>query len=535
MGGIWRGSGKSEKLPIVNLSDQLKGSNFVLIVSDKIIFLFTSVMTQALRVLTAFAMARLLKIEDYGLITLVSLAPGFISVLGDCGVARALVQYRDMPAEKTEATGLIISMALGVVYTLVWLGSGLFCGIARHDPRLFWVAVICGTANLLSSIYTFQMACLNRDLKFKAESFQNITFAAALTVTGLSMALIARRHREVGVFALALQPLVAQILGNLVIFHRHPFRWPKAFSGAMAKKMLNYGWKVTVAQYAVSLPQSIVNTFVIIVAGPWGAGVFGRATQVSDMIGYNLLSSFDRLLHPLLRSVREDKNRLRTIFTRGCIGGTLLCGFGWAWLVGTAPDLVRVVLGPQWSAVPPLLRIVCTVLLTSGAGLMGAVVTHALGKPLVLLLIAGVNVACVLLAFGLTLLLHRSLTGIAVAYILCQIGYCICLWVWAVGTIKIPARRLIGHFVRIFCVAGATCASIFWMRHWMMSSPVVLRLIAESLVGAGIFLGLGLLVDSEAILDFRSLVSRRQRVQPEAVTVQDPGEVILHNPIDEMP
>ncbi len=60
----------------------------MLIVSDKIIFLFTSVMTQALRVLTAFAMARLLKIEDYGLITLVSLAPGFIAVLGDCGIAR---------------------------------------------------------------------------------------------------------------------------------------------------------------------------------------------------------------------------------------------------------------------------------------------------------------------------------------------------------------------------------------------------------------------------------------------------------------
>ena len=56
--------------------------------------------------------------------------------------------------------------------------------------------------------------------------------------------------------------------------------------------------------------------------------------QVSDMIGFNLLSSFDRLLHPLLRSVRDDKERLRSRFFRGCIGATLLCCFGWAWLVG---------------------------------------------------------------------------------------------------------------------------------------------------------------------------------------------------------
>ncbi len=185
------------------------------------------------------------------------------------------MQYRDLPTETIESSGLIISVALGVVYTLIWLGSGLFCAWFRHDPRLFWVGLMGGASNLLSSIYTFQMACLNRDLKFKAESFQNIIFAVALTITGLSMALIAQRHREVGVFALALQPLVAQIMGNAVIYHRHPFHWPRAFSVPMAKKMLNYGWKVTLAQYVSNLQQSLVNTFVMIIGGPWGAGIFG--------------------------------------------------------------------------------------------------------------------------------------------------------------------------------------------------------------------------------------------------------------------
>jgi len=501
-------------LPIVNLSDRLNGSNFVLIVSDKIIFLFTSVMTQALRVLTAFAMARLLKIEDYGLITLVSLGPGFIAVLGDCGIARALVQYRDLPTETTESSGLIISVTFGIVYTLVWIGSGLFCAAVRHDPRLFWVGVMGGASNLLSSLYTFQMACLNRDLKFKAESFQNITFSAALTVTGLSMALFAHRHRQAGVFALALQPLVAQIMGNAVIYHRHPFHWPRAFSGAMAKKMLNYGWKVTAAQYANNLQQSLVNTFVITIGGPWGAGVFGRATQISDMVGFNLLSAFDRLLHPLLRSVREDIKRLRSIFVRGCMGVMLLCAFSWAWMAATAPDLVRVVLGPQWNAVPPLLQVFCTILLAYGLGVMGAIVANALGKPLVWLRFALMNLAMLLVAGGLVLLFHRSLIAITTAYVVCQGTYSFGLWNWGRRAVGTEMTELARHIVSPILTAGVSCLAMVLVRHAMSGSNVVLRLICESGIGGVLYLGLTLLVDSPAILEFRTLVRRRGPVEP---------------------
>ena len=74
------------------------------------------------------------------------------------------------------------------------------------------------------------MACLNRDLKFRAESVQNLVFSIALTVTGLSLALVAHRHRDVGVFAVALQPLAAQIVGNVMIYRRHPFPLPLRIS-----------------------------------------------------------------------------------------------------------------------------------------------------------------------------------------------------------------------------------------------------------------------------------------------------------------
>jgi PST family polysaccharide transporter len=376
--------------------------------------------------------------------------------------------------------------------------------------RVIWVGIIGAATLLLGTIYTFQMSCLNRDLRFRAESFQNLIFAAALATTGLSLALVARRHRSFGVFAVALQPFVAQFIGNVVIYHRHPFHWPRAFQFAMAKKMLNYGWKVTVAQYANNLLQSVTNAFIAVVGGPAGLGVYGRATQVSDMIGYNLLSSFDRVLHPLLRSVRDDEQRLRSLFMRGCIASMLMCIFGWAWLAGTAPDLIRVVIGPQWSGVPPLLRIVSLSLLVAGPGAIGIVVVNALGRPLVWFKFGVISVSILLAVGGMSLKIHRSMEAIAGAFVLSQFVLYISLWVWAIGTQGAESRKLVGHAIRLLFVGAATVGCIFFAKHFF--TMPLLRLIAGSGAGGAAFIGLVLLVDREAILVFRTLIQRRDPV-----------------------
>jgi PST family polysaccharide transporter len=502
------------------------------VVSDKAIFLFTSVATQALRVAAMFVMARLLRPEDYGLLTLVAIAPGFIALLGDCGIARALVQYRDLPTEPVEASGLVVSVMLGLIYAIVYLCSGIYffsfgyhvqSGLVRHDQRMFWIGLIGGVTIVLSTIYTFQMACLNRDLKFKAESVQNIIFSLAVTVTGVGLALVAHWHRAVGVFALALQPLTAQIVGNAVIYHRHPFRWPSAFRYGMAAKMLGYGWKVTLAQYVNNLQQTIVSACVAVVGGPVGLGVYGRATQVSDMFGWNLMNSIDRLLHPLLRTVRDDAERRRGIFVRGCLGSMLMCGFGWAWLEGTAPDLIRVVMGPQWSSVPPLLRIVSITLLSGGLGIMGIIVTHALGKPLIWLRFGVAGLLVLLLCSAAALGLGHSLAAIAVAFVIAQVTMSLALWVWAVRTLNVGRGELAGHLIRLLLVAGATCGCILLVRHQLASQAPLVRLIAGSAAGGLVFMALAFLVDREAITTFRTMVRRRDLAEPPASQPSPPS------------
>ena len=451
----------------------------------------------------------------------------------------ALVQYRDLPNEITEASGLVISLALGLLYCAIFVVSGIyfyFHGYRQHelwimhDGRLPLIGAICGITLVLSSIYTFQMACLNRDLRFRAESFQNAIFSAAQAATGLSIALAAHWHPKIGVFALAVQPLVAQILGNAVIYHRHPFAWPRAFQFAIAAKMLNYGWKVTLAQYVATVQLTVISAIVVMIGGTYGAGIYGRATQISDMIAYNLMGSFDRLLHPLLRAVRDEQERFQNLFIRGCIAITLVGAFGSAWLLGTAPDLIRVALGPQWGDVPPLLRIICIGLAINGLGTMGFAVINALGKPLAWLRISLVNFVILLVMMGLFFPfkghLNRPLLGVATIFMICQIIYAQSAWVWAIRTLRIEKRKLIGHVGRLVAAAAVACACILLTRHGLAHAPVLIRLITSSSLGFVVFLGLVFLVDREAILDFRNVVRRKTPAQPSVPQPDAPGQAM---------
>jgi hypothetical protein len=145
---------------------------------------------------------------------------------------------------------------------------------------------------------------------------------------------------------------------------------------------------------------------------------------------------------------------------------------------------------------------------------MAIVVTHALGKPLVWLRFGSVNLALLLAALASGLSWHRSLAAIAAAYAACQATTAIAMNYWAARTLRVSVKTLGGHLARLLAVSLVTGFCILQVRHWILWTPAVVRLIVASLAGAAVFLILALLVEREAILDFRTLVRRRRPAEP---------------------
>jgi len=482
-------------------------------VSDKLQFVVTSLGVQALRILTTFVMARLLSPRDYGVVTLVVAIPAILGDLGDLGVMRALIQIRDEPLEQLEDTGLVMTALVNCVYFALSISGGLYLSHKLHDRRLVPLGIITGFTNYVGSIYNFQLTILNRALRFRAESFQNIIFAIAQSATGIGLALSGW-----GVFALALQPLAAQAVANAAMSRHHRLRWPRQFRLTLARRMLNYGWRVTLAQYANNARVTFVNLVVGYRAGASGLGIYGKAGQIKDLIAHNIIVSLDRLFNPTMTGVREDQARLQNLFVRGCAAIALISWFGWAWFTATSPDLIRVLLGPQWNAASPLLRIMAVELMTVPMAVMAVAVVHVIGAPLVWLRFT-VSSAVVLVP-AVLIAAHLGMMTIAAAVVFSQSILTITLFRWALGYLKISWIAVIRR-LGMLCAASVISFAVMCWLGWgpLVASRPLIRLAVESAVGGIVFLAFVLTADSQTFREIRQLIW-----EPQPATAIEPPE-----------
>ncbi len=218
--------------------------------------------------------------------------------MGDFGAARALVQIRDLPEETIIHTGLVITVAFGLLYALIHLACGSYLSFAYNDQRFFYLSAVNAVTTVAWAIYSFQLACLSRALKFSQESGQNLIYAVVQAVTGITLALAG-----FGVYTLVLQVLVAQLIANLAILKSQPLVWPAHFNMAAGRRFLSFGWKVTLSAYVGNAQVSLLNLVVAYHVGTYGLGIFGRATQIRDLVGNKIVTCFDRLLFTSLAIV----------------------------------------------------------------------------------------------------------------------------------------------------------------------------------------------------------------------------------------
>lgn len=468
-------------------------------ISDKLKLLGSTFVSQGLRVLTTFVLARLLTPKDYGLVALLLAIPGLIG-LGDFGVARSMVQIRGFAEDAVIHTGLVLSVSVGVFWAVVHIACGGYLATVYDDRNLFYLSLINALGAILLAVYTFQLSCLSRKLEFGRESNQNIVLAVALALAGIALA-----FAGFGVYALVVQPVVAIIVANLMIYRTQPLFYPSKFDPETARQFWRFGWKVTASGYATNAQTSLLNLVVAYFAGVVGLGIFGRAVQVRELVGSNVLGSFDRLLFPALADAQKDEERSKRIFLRGCAGITLLSALGGVLIFATSDDLVRVMLGAQWGAVPPLLSILSLGLIVGGLALPSTALSLALGQPFVTLRFAFANL---LMTVPLALLVgNMGLTAVCALLAVSQSIIAAGLWLWALRALHIPFKHAALYLLPIILSALVCLAAMVGVRHYLpIDLPALARLLTVGFIGVCIYAGLIWSFDRNTVREIGNLI-----------------------------
>jgi lipopolysaccharide exporter len=294
--------------------------------------------------------SRLLDPATFGLMALANLVVLFAQFFVRMGLASALVQKPDLRRDDVRAASTA-GLGLGVAcFAVVWALAPALSSLFRA-PELTPVLRLLGVSFLFEGSAMTGMGLLRRQLRFRELSVITVaTYVLGYLVVAVGLALLGA-----GVWSLVVGALVSnasQALWQYALL-RYPVR--PVLRWQPYRYVCGYGMRLSGAHLLDYAGGNLDNLVVGRVTGTAALGQYSRAYYLAFLpLRYYLTQALTQVLFPHLARIQHDPERLRRAFL-SILGLAALVVFPvCAGMAAAAPQLVGVVLGPQWGVAATL-------------------------------------------------------------------------------------------------------------------------------------------------------------------------------------
>ena len=292
---------------------------------------------------------RFLLPADYGLMAITAAIAGFLESLGFVGFRDALVQARDLSdVTRARVFAMVLATTTGTVLLLLLL-AGPIAGFF-HQPDLSALLRTMSLGLVFSAIGVLPKAELDRELRLKDSARVELVSGVVGGATVLGLAITGH-----GVWSLAIGQLLGAALRAGGYFWLAPFRLAPRWAPTSETRLLRFaGWRAS--DYSIWYLSTQIDVLIIgRLLGEHAVAIYVVArtiaalpvTKTAMVLNAIAAPAFSRIQHdPALAGAYLGKSMRLLSFVAFPIF------FG---IAATAPEIVPVVLGPNWAeAVLPL-------------------------------------------------------------------------------------------------------------------------------------------------------------------------------------
>lgn len=304
--------------------------------------------------IVSIILARLLSPEEYGLIGILTIFIAVFNAIVDGGFTKAIIRKQDATDTDYSTifyTNFFISVVLGAL--MFFCAKPIAVFFERNE--LVGLTKVMASVVVINALSIVPRARTTKALDFKTQA--KITFISSLGsgVIGITMA-----YMGYGVWSLVGQQISNQLLSTLFFWLYN--KWvPKClFSWSSFKEMWAFGSKLLASGLIDTTWQEIFQVVIGKCYSPATLGLFTRARQFADLCSTNLTSVVQRVSYPVLSSIQDDKDRLKSAYKR-VIKTTMFPTFVlMLGMMACANSMIYVLIGEQWIECVPMLQIICT-------------------------------------------------------------------------------------------------------------------------------------------------------------------------------
>ena len=446
-----------------------------------------------LRLVSLMVLARLLGPKDFGLVSMVTVFTGALSLFRDFGLSSAAIQ-RGIVTDEQISTLFWINLLVGALLGLLSVAMAPFIAGFYHEPQLLGVTAALAVGFLFNAAGVQHGVLLQRQMRFTALAVINTVGLIVGTAIAIVGATAGYGYWSLVAMTLAM-PLITTI-GFWLSTAWVP-GMPRRRTGV--RSMIRFGGIVTlnglVLYVANNLEKVLLGRF-------WGVdalGIYGRTYSLINIPTDNLNSAAGEVAFAALSRLQDDTSRLRSYFLKGyslvlaiTVPITVDC-------VLFADDIVFLLLGPKWMAAAPILRL-----------LAPTIFVFAIVNPLGWLMVSlglverslkiGFVIAPLMIA-GYVLGLPYGPKGVAFAYSAVMVLWIIPAIAWCVYGTPISARDILLTASRPLAssivASGLALGVRFAYGHLLSPLP---KLVLESTVLLMVFFGMLLFVAGQKSL-----------------------------------
>ena len=445
-------------------------------------------------------LGRLLTPSDYGLIGMVAVVTGFLSLFKDLGLSAATVQ-------REEITSLQVS-------TLFWVNVSLSVGVGcltaglapvvawfYGEPKLTSITMIYAFGFLFGGLTVQHEAILYRQMRFAAPVIcEMLALVATITVS------ITLAWRGAGYWALVAGHLTTSFVYMLGIWTVCRWRPKRPARDSGVGSLLRFGGNLTGFGVVNFFARNLDNMIIGRVWGGQQLGLYVKAYQLLTLPIDQINGPITTVAVPALSRLNDSPERYRRAYLRIIEKIAVLTMPGIALLIATADSVVLIVLGPQW---------------TEAGHIFAALGVAALIQPITnttgwLFISQGRTrdmfryglVASTVIVAAILIGLPWGAVGVATAYA--------CVWVtivtpllfyWVGRTGPVRPRDFYVTVTPAFCAAIAVLVVLLMFRRW----GLIINPVAGLALSLGIACAVALLVlytipsGRRALRDFREV------------------------------
>jgi O-antigen/teichoic acid export membrane protein len=448
-------------------------------------------------------LARLLTVNDFGLVGFATLTIGYLTVLKDLGLGAALIQRRENVSEAAN-TVFTLNLLLGLLLTGLTILIAPWVAIYFREPQITPMLRVLGLTFAFNAIGNTHVVMMQRELAFNRKLVPDLgrSIVKGLVAIGCALA-------GFGAWALIIGQLTGVLIGSLLAWYAYRWRPRLTVDLAITRKMLGFGSSVFVLGIVSALASNADYLVVGRYLGSSDLGIYTLAYRLPELLVIQVLWVVAGAIFPAYSTLQDSPHLMRQGFLVTIryveIFSVPLC----IGLILTAEPLVRVAFGAQWMEAVPIVRIIALFVLISSIGFNAGDVYKANGRPDILVKLSFITLPFLLFAFWYGAV-NYGLIGVALAHLITSLfDTTISLYI-ATRLIQVSwldiARQLKPAAIGSLGLLALAVPVLFLT----YELNAVIRLVSMIIAGAAGYLGVLWMVEKATILEAYHIVFKRQ-------------------------